>query len=170
MDINADMYDDEPTQPRKALAPQPTEQYRENDISQRFIPAQPVPINPYSEGAPTVPLQSASTPFPPPATVSRRKFMGVSVAGLAAVGGAGAAAAIGGVALAKLIQNGGLGDPFHGPMASSSRLGIYCAVRASAQTLMSWHCIATWASMALWIVSSTIRTYQMMTWKIVSKP
>src|SRR5437588_4929094 len=43
---------------------------------------------------------------------------GWSVAGLAAIGGAGAAAAVSGVALAKLIQNGWLGDASHGPMAS----------------------------------------------------
>ena len=123
MDINADMYNDEPTQPRKPLEPQPTEPHREIDATQEFLPAQPVPTNPFSRGVPTVPLQSATTPFSSPATVSRRKFMGVSVAGLAAVGGAGAAAAIGGVALAKLIQNGGFGDPFQGPMASSKQVG-----------------------------------------------
>ena len=87
MDINADMYDDEPTQPRKPLEPQPTEPYREIDTTQEFLPAQPLPTKLFSRGVPTVPLQSATTPFSSPATVSRRKFMGVSVAGLAAIGG-----------------------------------------------------------------------------------
>ncbi len=121
MDI--DMFDDEPTQPRKPIEPQPTEPQIEMEATQEFLPAQPLPITPFAQGVPTVPLQPNTTPFSLPATVSRRKFMGVSVAGLAAIGGAGAAAAIGGVALAKLIQSGGLGDPFHGPMASSKQVG-----------------------------------------------
>src|SRR5438876_5615624 len=123
MDIDTDMYDDEPTQPRKAIEPQPTEPQMEMEATEEFPPAQSMPTTPFAQGVPTVPLQSTTTPFSPPPTVSRRKFMGVSVAGLAAIGGAGAAAAIGGVALAKLIQNGGLGDVFHGPMASSTQIG-----------------------------------------------
>src|SRR6266571_6428249 len=86
--VDIDMYNDEPTEPRKPIGPQAT-----------------------------------AAPFSPPAAVSRRKFMGVSVAGLAAIGGAGAAAAIGGVAMAKWLQNGGLGDAFHGPMASNTQIG-----------------------------------------------
>jgi uncharacterized protein (DUF1800 family) len=49
--------------------------------------------------------------------------MGMSVAGLAAISGAGTTAAIGGVALAKWLQNGGLGDIFHGPIASNMQIG-----------------------------------------------
>src|SRR6266571_3448908 len=86
--VDIDMYNDEPTEPRKPIGPQPT-----------------------------------AMPFSPPTYVSRRKFMGVSVAGLAAISGAGATAAIGGVALAKWLQNGGLGDAFHGPMASETQTG-----------------------------------------------
>jgi uncharacterized protein (DUF1800 family) len=93
------------------------------EATQDFLPAQPLPTTPFARGVPTVPLQSTAMLSSPPATVSRRKFMGVSVAGLAAIGGAGAAAAISGVALAKLIQNGWLGDASHGPMASSTQIG-----------------------------------------------
>ena len=123
MDIDTNMYDDEITQPRKPIQPQPTEPHVEMEATEEFLPAQPVPTTPFARGNPTVPLQSTTTPLSPTATVSRRKFMGVSVAGLAAIGGASAAAAIGGVALAKLIQNGGFGDPTHGPMASNTQIG-----------------------------------------------
>ena len=78
---------------------------------------------------PPTPLEATQAPIPPaappqqPAPVSRRKFMGKSVAGLAALGGAGVAAALGGVALEKLIQHGGLTNPFQGPAASSMQTG-----------------------------------------------
>ena len=78
---------------------------------------------------PPTPLEATQAPIPPaappqqPAPVSRRKFMGKSVAGLAALGGAGVAAALGGVALEKLIQHGGLTYPFQGPAASSMQTG-----------------------------------------------
>jgi len=78
---------------------------------------------------PPTPLETTQAPIPPaappqqPAPVSRRKFMGKSVAGLAALGGAGVAAALGGVALEKLIQHGGLTNPFQGPVASSMQTG-----------------------------------------------
>jgi hypothetical protein len=78
---------------------------------------------------PPTPLEATQAPIPPaappqqPAPVSRRKFMGKSVAGLAALGGAGVAAALGGVALEKLIQQGGLTNPFQGPAASSMQTG-----------------------------------------------
>ncbi len=78
---------------------------------------------------PPTPLEATQPPIPPaappqqPAPVSRRKFMGKSVAGLAALGGAGVAAALGGVALEKLIQHGGLTNPFQGPAASSMQTG-----------------------------------------------
>ena len=123
MDIDADMYDDEPTEPRKAIKPQSTEPQREMEATQEYLPAQSLPTTPFVQGRPTVPLQPTAAPFSPPTPVSRRKFMGVSVAGLAAISGAGAAAAIGGVALAKWLQNGGLGDVSHGPMASNTQIG-----------------------------------------------
>jgi hypothetical protein len=78
---------------------------------------------------PPTPLEATQAPIPPaappqqPAPVSRRKFMGKSVAGLAALGGAGVAAALGGVALEKLIQHGGLTNPFQGPAVSSMQTG-----------------------------------------------
>ncbi len=123
MNIVTDMHDDEPTEPRKAIKPQPTEPQIEMDTTQEYLTDQPSPNTPFARGVPTVPLQSTTTPLSPPVSVSRRKFMGVSIAGLAAIGGAGAAAAIGGVALAKLIQNGGLGGVYHEPMASSMQIG-----------------------------------------------
>jgi uncharacterized protein (DUF1800 family) len=122
-DMDTEMYNDEPTEPRKAMQPQPTESQVEMEATQEFPPAQVSPTTAFARGIPTVPLRSTTTPPSPPAPVSRRKFMGVSVAGLAAMGGAGAAAAIGGVALAKWLQNGGPGDLFHGPMASSTQIG-----------------------------------------------
>src|SRR5262249_11827119 len=78
---------------------------------------------------PPTPLQATQVPIAPaapaqqPAPVSRRKFMGKSIAGLAALGGAGVAAALGGVALGQLIQHGGLTNPFQGPAASSTQIG-----------------------------------------------
>ncbi len=123
MDIDTDMYDDEPTEPRKAIKPQSTEPQREMEATQEYLPAQLMPTTPFVQGGPTVPLQPTAAPFSPSTPVSRRKFMGVSVAGLAAISGAGAAAAIGGVALAKWLQNGGLGDVSHGPMASETQIG-----------------------------------------------
>lgn len=81
------------------------------------------------DDSPPTPLEATQAPIPPaappqqPAPVSRRKFMGKSVAGLAALGGAGVAAALGGVALEKLIQHGGLTNPFQGPAASSMQTG-----------------------------------------------
>jgi uncharacterized protein (DUF1800 family) len=122
MYVDTDMYDDEPTEPRKPIEPQPTEPM-EIEATEEFTPAQPLPTTPFAQGAPTVLLRSTTMPFSSPATVSRRKFMGVSVAGLAAIGGAGTAAAIGGVALAKWLQNGGLGYVLHGPMASNTQIG-----------------------------------------------
>src|SRR5947199_6389517 len=125
MDLDTDMYDDEPTEPRKLIKPQPTEPQIEMEATQEqeFMPAQSMPTTPLAQGTPTVPLQITAVLPPPAASVSRRKFMGVSVAGLAAIGGAGAAAAIGGVALAKWLQNGGLGDVFQKPMASNTQIG-----------------------------------------------
>jgi len=123
MEINTDMYDDEPTEPRKALKPGPIGSQFDTEPMQEFTPAQSSPTIPFAPGVPTVPLQPDITQSTPTATVSRRKFMGVSLAGLAAVGGAGAAAAIGGVALAKLIQSGELAGTSHEPIASNKQIG-----------------------------------------------
>src|SRR5581483_8744794 len=79
-------------------------------------------------GEPTIPMQPA-TASPAPASrgtasaPSRRRFMGKSLAGLAALGGIGVAAAAGAVALEQWIQHGGLGNTGHGPMASEVQIG-----------------------------------------------
>ena len=80
-------------------------------------------------GEPTVPMQPqpvAPAPFPVNANVprkpARRRFMGKSLAGLAALGGIGIAAAAGGVALERWIAHGGPGAN-HGPMASEVQIG-----------------------------------------------
>src|SRR5260221_12012845 len=81
------------------------------------------------EDNPPTPLEATQAPIPPaappqqPAPVSRRKFMGKSVAGLAALGGAGVAAALGGFALEKLIQHGGLTIPVQSAAASRLQSG-----------------------------------------------
>ncbi len=120
MDTN---MDDDITEPRKPLEPQPAEPHIEMEATQEFPPARAAITTPLAQGTPTVPLQITAAPPPPTATVSRRKFMGVSVAGLAAIGGAGTAATIGGVALAEWLQQGGLGNLSHGPIASSTQIG-----------------------------------------------
>src|SRR5574337_342974 len=98
MDAN---IDDDPTEPRKAIKPGPAEPPIEMEATREYPPAQAALTKPLARGVPTTPLHATAAPPLPPATVSRRKFMGVSVAGLAAIGGAGAAATIGGVALAE---------------------------------------------------------------------
>jgi uncharacterized protein DUF1800 len=120
-DMDMNMYDD-PTEPRQPIEPQSTEPQIDREATQGFPPAQVALTTPPAQGVPAAPLQAtAASPSPP--AVSRRKFMGVSVAGLAAIGGAGAAAAIGGVALAEWLQRGGLGNVSQGPMASSTQIG-----------------------------------------------
>src|SRR5947199_9352944 len=101
MDIDTDMYDDELTEPRKPIKPQPTEPQIEMEATQEFMPAQSMPTTPLAQGKPTVPLQATAVLPPAAASVSHRKFMGVSVAGLAVIGGAGAAASISGVGMAN---------------------------------------------------------------------
>src|SRR6266699_495302 len=55
---------------------------------------------------------------------SRRRFMGKSIGALAALGGAGVATAIGGVALEQWIQHGGLSNLFHnGSMTNNVQIG-----------------------------------------------
>jgi hypothetical protein len=86
-------------------------------------------------GVPTTPLQASgllaspavapSPAHPNSARVpSRRRFMGKSIGALAALGSAGVAAAIGGVALEQWIQHGGLSNLFHnGSMANDAQIG-----------------------------------------------
>jgi uncharacterized protein (DUF1800 family) len=77
-------------------------------------------------GEPTVPMQPAAAPVSGNVNVARkparRRFMGKSLAGLAALGGVGIAAAAGGVALEQWIAHGGPGAS-HGPMASEVQTG-----------------------------------------------
>src|ERR1051326_57072 len=78
-------------------------------------------------GEPTVPMQpQPAAPVPVPANAprqpARRQFMGKSLAGLAALGGIGIAAAAGGVALEQWIAHGGPGAS-SGPMASEVQIG-----------------------------------------------
>jgi Protein of unknown function (DUF1800) len=101
--------DDESTQPRIKVVQK-----------QVNPPAQPVPPSPLQA---TNLLQPSTAATPLPVAISRRRFMGKSVAGLAAIGGTGVAAAIGGVALEQWIQHGGLTNPFQGSMASSTQIG-----------------------------------------------
>ncbi|HLQ11263.1 MAG TPA: DUF1800 domain-containing protein, partial [Ktedonobacteraceae bacterium] len=79
-------------------------------------------------GEPTVPMRPAAPPSTPASpnggrAPSRRRFMGRSLAGLAALGGIGVAAAAGGVALEQWIQHGGPAGTSHGPMASEVQIG-----------------------------------------------
>jgi Protein of unknown function (DUF1800) len=59
----------------------------------------------------------------PAANLSRRMFMGKSLAAIAAIGSAGVASVAGGIALEQWLQHGGWNSLFHGPMASSSQTG-----------------------------------------------
>jgi uncharacterized protein (DUF1800 family) len=75
-------------------------------------------------GEPTVPMQPTAAPsYPASPTPSRRRFMGRSLTSIAALGGIGVAAALGGVALEQWLQRGGLGNVIHGPMASEVQVG-----------------------------------------------
>ncbi|MGH2496060.1 MAG: DUF1800 domain-containing protein [Ktedonobacteraceae bacterium] len=78
------------------------------------------------DDTPHTPLQATQVPIPPaasarqPAPVSRRKFTGKTVAGLAALGAAGVAVALGGVALEHLTQHSERTNPFQEPVKSST--------------------------------------------------
>ncbi len=98
--IDMDM-DDEPTEPRMNV-----------DATEKLAPAKSVP---------TTPLPATVAPATVP--LSRRKFMGKSIGGLAAIGGAGVAAAVGGVALEQWIQHRGSTNLFHGPLGSTTQIG-----------------------------------------------
>src|SRR5215470_10529823 len=79
-------------------------------------PTQP---RPRQASQPAVP----SSPLPPPRRpaklqMSRREFMGLSAIGLAGLG-----AAAGGAGLDQWWRHGGLGNLFHGPLASSMQTG-----------------------------------------------
>jgi hypothetical protein len=55
--------------------------------------------------------------------LSRRTFMGKSLAAMATIGGAGIVAAAGGATLEQWLQHGGWSNLFHGPMASNTQTG-----------------------------------------------
>ena len=93
--------DDEQTEPRMKV-----------DATEKLEPARSVPTTP-------LPATAAAATVP----LSRRKFMGKSIGGLAAIGGAGVAAAVGGVALEQWLQHRGSTNLFHGPMGSSAQIG-----------------------------------------------
>ncbi len=77
------------------------------------------PLWPPVTGSPTAKRGGPS----PAANLSRRMFMGKSLAAIAAIGSAGVASAAGGIALEQWLQHGGWNSLFHGPMASSSQTG-----------------------------------------------
>src|ERR1700676_4896450 len=86
------------------------------------------PVNQPGVGEPTVPMQpAAASPLPASPNAgrvpSRRRFMGKSLAGIAALSGIGIAAAAGGVAFEQWISRGGLASMTHGPMASEVQIG-----------------------------------------------
>ena len=77
------------------------------------------PLWPPATGSPTAKRGGS----PSAANLSRRMFMGKSLAAIAAIGSAGVASAAGGIALEQWLQHGGWNSLFHGPMASSSQTG-----------------------------------------------
>jgi hypothetical protein len=92
-------------------------------------------FNQLPAGQPTVPMQPNAPPTVPAGAnavqkPARRRFMGKSLAGLAALGGIGIAAAAGGVALEQWISHGGPGAS-HGPLASVCRQDTCCGVPVS---------------------------------------
>ncbi len=93
---------DEPTEPRGTFNQAPG--YRTGAVEPAA--ASPLPGSPGAGRAP-----------------SRRTFMGKSLAGLAALGGIGVAAAAGGVTLEQWISRGGVSNTAHGPMASEVQIG-----------------------------------------------
>ena len=77
------------------------------------------PLLPPVTGFPTAMCGGPS----PAANLSRRMFMGKSLAAIAAIGSAGVVSAAGGIALEQWLQHGGWNSLFHGPMASNSQTG-----------------------------------------------
>src|SRR5690242_13297000 len=101
-------FSDEPTEPRDVF-------YRPG-AGEPTVPMQPPPQTQPATSTP-VPV-SANAPQKP----ARRRFMGKSLAGLAALGGIGIAAAAGGVALEQWIAHGGPGAG-SGPIANEVQIG-----------------------------------------------
>jgi uncharacterized protein (DUF1800 family) len=118
-----DMYD-EPTEPRplrardaqsETPAPAPGEALPYEGPTLKMAP--PAPDQPGLGAA----MQAlADQPTLTRKSAARRTFMGKSLAGLAAAGGA---ALVGGVALGEWLNHGGLNNLFHGPAASNVQTG-----------------------------------------------
>ncbi len=145
--------DDQATEPRVKIDPM-----------QGQPPAQPVSTLPLET---TQPLQQPEAAPQATSAFSRRTFMGKSIAGLAALGGAGIAAAAGGVALEQWLQHGGLINLFHGPMANSSQIGHLLRRAGFGATPDELSMYRNLGLMALWIASSITGRSLMMTWRIV---
>jgi len=101
-------FSDQPTEPRGSFYQAPDYQA---DAGEPTVGAQPAT-------APSAPASPHTGRVP-----SRRRFMGKSLAGIAALGGIGVAAAAGGVALEQWISHSGLSSATHGPMASEVQIG-----------------------------------------------
>ena len=134
-----DLNDDQPTDPRlpKIQAAPPTPAPQAPGFSRPYgeptVPMTYAGPPPASAVTPTLTRQSPAT-LPPGAdaamlinqppvankNIARRKFMGKSLIGLGAAGGA---ALVGGVALGEWLSHGGLSNITHGPAASEVQTG-----------------------------------------------
>src|SRR5579883_718114 len=114
-----DMYD-EPTEKRM-----PDEQQHMTSVAAPLVAGNPQPDDrramPYGDptlqpGWSAAQATLADQPTITQKNLARRRFMGKSLAGLLAAGGA---AMVGGVALGEWMSHGGLNSLFHGPAASN---------------------------------------------------
>lgn len=111
-----------------SLSNQPTEPQDSVYQTSPHVPGAGAPTTPLqASAAQTAAAQSAAASPNAAGMPSRRKFMGMSAAGLATLGGVGVAAALGGAALEQVMQRGGLSNilssVIHGPMASEVQIG-----------------------------------------------
>ena len=85
---------------------------------------QQVPLGMGPLGPPVTEFPTAMRGGPSPtANLSRRMFMGKSLAAIAAIGSAGVVSAASGIALEQWLQHGGWNSLFHGPVASNTQIG-----------------------------------------------
>ena len=124
-------YDDQPTDPRlpKIQATPPTPVSAFPSAEEQTLPIAQAgatatqPMFNQQPGLATATAFAPTTPNQMPLaskSVARRKFMGKSLVGLAAAGGA---ALVGGVALGEWLSHGGLNNLTHGPAASEVQTG-----------------------------------------------